>query len=266
MFVVVFLVTYTASLTNLLRVGPTPLEDEQYVRILGLEDLAKQKDINFGFVEGGATQAYFKDAQVPYLRRIWEDVTKKSHTLAVNDGIHRVRESLDSAPFAFIMESAMARYMLRQKPCDLYMVGDLTITGSYALAYTPGWDLAQKVDVALLQMRENGMFKVLEDKWFTGPCDNNVLDPTITEKIKVSPFYAVTLGSFSGVLVVLLAGVFLGALVTIIEVCIFRKAEMSSDDEASTPMKGREEGTVAVKGSKNAKPAGGTGTENVTDV
>ena len=70
MFVVVLLLTYTASLTNLLRVGPTPLEDEQYVRILGLEDLAKQNDVSFGFIRGGSTESYLKNAQVSLLFRL----------------------------------------------------------------------------------------------------------------------------------------------------------------------------------------------------
>ena len=68
MFVVVLLLTYTASLTNLLRVGPTPLEDQQYVRILGLEDLAKQNEVLFGFMQGGSTESYLKNAQVGAVR------------------------------------------------------------------------------------------------------------------------------------------------------------------------------------------------------
>lgn len=75
--------------------------------------------------------------------------------------------------------------MLRQKPCDLYMVGDLTITGTYAFAFRPGWALADEVDGALLMLRENGILKVLEDKWFAGQCQNNVLDPRIRDKIQV---------------------------------------------------------------------------------
>ena len=70
MFVVVLLLTYTASLTNLLRVGPTPLEDEQYVRILSLEDLAKQNEVSFGFIRGGSTESYLKNAQVSLLFRL----------------------------------------------------------------------------------------------------------------------------------------------------------------------------------------------------
>ena len=66
------------------------------------------------------------------------------------------------------------------------MVGDLTITGAYALAFKPGWDLADKVDEALLALKEEGMIKLLEDKWFAGQCHNNVLDPTMRDKLQVS--------------------------------------------------------------------------------
>ncbi|XP_076443198.1 uncharacterized protein LOC143281787 [Babylonia areolata] len=156
--------------------------------------------------------------------------------------------------------------MLRQTPCNLYMVGDLSITGTYALAYLPTWPLADRVDRALLLLRENGVIKVLEDKWFAGHCQNNVLDPHSKYKIQVGPVYTVTLGSFSGVLVILLAGVVAGALVTVIEIVIFRKAEMTSstsEDEAAQPMKGRE-AKGANKGDNITSPK--PDTENVTDV
>ncbi|XP_076442666.1 glutamate receptor 2-like [Babylonia areolata] len=267
LFVVLLLLTYTASLTNMLRAGPTPLEDQQYVRITGLEDLATQTDVDFGFMAGGSTESYLKNAQVPYLRRIWDNVQKKrTSTHHVEEGIARVRQAPDSAPFAFVMESAMAQYMLRQTPCNLYMVGDLSITGTYALAYLPTWPLADRVDRALLLLRENGVIKVLEDKWFAGHCQNNVLDPHSKYKIQVGPVYTVTLGSFSGVLVILLAGVVAGALVTVIEIVIFRKAEMTSstsEDEAAQPMKGRE-AKGANKGDNITSPK--PDTENVTDV
>lgn len=75
--------------------------------------------------------------------------------------------------------------MLRQEPCNLYMVSDLTVSGAYALAYLPGWDLARQVDEALLIMRENGTLKLLEDRWFRGQCEGNIVDPTYWEKMKV---------------------------------------------------------------------------------
>lgn len=267
MFVVLLLLTYTASLTNMLRAGPTPMEDQHYTRITGLEDLAAQGDVEFGFIAGGSTESYLKNAQVPYLRRLWDSVQKKkTSTHRVEQGIQRVRTAPESAPFAFVMESAMAQYMLRQRPCNLYMVGDLTITGTYALAYLPGWPLAEKVDEALLLLRENGVVKVLEDKWFAGHCQNNVLDPHSKYKIQVGPVYTVTLGSFSGVLVILLSGVCAGALITVIEILIFKKAETmtSSQDETAQPMKGREDKNAAKKGDKAASPSGDA--ENVTDV
>ncbi|KAK7483545.1 hypothetical protein BaRGS_00025219, partial [Batillaria attramentaria] len=261
MFVVVFLLTYTASLTNILRLGPTPLEDEQYVSIVSLEDLARQTETEFGFLQGGSTESYFQSAQVPYLRHIWTDVgkRKKPAIKRVEDGIRRVRQSSDSRPFAFIMESAMAKYHLRQEPCDLYMTGDLTISGAYSLAWRRGWKQAVDVDRALLQMRENGNLKLLEDKWFQGVCDNNVLDPSWRDRIKVD------LGSFSGALIVLVAGLFVGGLITLLEILIFRKAEMGSEDEAAQPMKASANAKTAAKDQAGAAETAAD-TENVTDV
>ena len=71
MFVVVLLLTYTASLTNMLRAGPNPstttMEHQDYVKIMGLEDLAKQSDIDFGFVAGGSTESYLREAKVGWV-------------------------------------------------------------------------------------------------------------------------------------------------------------------------------------------------------
>lgn len=266
LFVVLFLLTYTASLTNLLRTGPTPLQNEQFVRILSLEDLTKQRDVDYGFLSGGSTEEYFKNAQVPYLRRVYDDVKKTNNFMAsVDVGIEKIRNSLDSSPFAFVMESAMANYRLRQKPCDLYMVGDVAMAGSYAFAYRPGWDLADEMDLAILRLKENGLFKLLEEKWFRGECENNVLDPGIKDKITISSFYSVTLGGFSGALVILIGGVFAGCIVTIIEIIIFRKAELAtpSEEEASLPMKG--DGTSKSKGDSSS-PIKNADSDNITDV
>ncbi|PVD26304.1 hypothetical protein C0Q70_13975 [Pomacea canaliculata] len=237
MFIIAFLLTYTASLANLLRVGPSSMDDEHYSRILNFEDLAKQTEVSYGFLGGGSTETYFKNAKVPHLKTIWSQVNKrKTATSSTEKGIEKVRNSPDSRPFAFIMESSMAKYMLRQEPCNLYMVSDLTVSGAYALAYLPGWDLARQVDEALLIMRENGTLKLLEDRWFRGQCEGNIVDPTYWEKMKGTPFYPVDLGSFSGALVILLAGVVAGSLVTVLEIIIFKKAELA-EDEATLPMK-----------------------------
>jgi hypothetical protein len=46
--------------------------------------------------------------QVPYLRRIYDEVYKQqTYTARVEQGIFKVRNSLDSEPYAFLMESAM---------------------------------------------------------------------------------------------------------------------------------------------------------------
>jgi hypothetical protein len=54
--------------------------------------------------------------------------------------------------------SLQASYLLRQKPCDLYMVGDLSMAGSYAFAYRNNWDLADEIDLAILKMKEKVSF------------------------------------------------------------------------------------------------------------
>lgn len=47
----------------------------------------------------------------------------------LEQAINRVRTS--RKPFAFIAESAMAKYFTKQSPCDIYMVGDFITIGKW---------------------------------------------------------------------------------------------------------------------------------------
>ena len=224
-----FLVTFTASLTNLLRIGPNYQEVESYYKIRGLEDLVTQSDVKYGMLKGGTTEQYFRYAHVPYIREIYRTITMNNDRLAssVGDAIKRVRASWKTA-YAFIMESAMAKYHVRQEPCDLYFVGDFSISGSYGFGYSKAWTQADQLDVTLLQLRENGTLQLLEDKWFAGTCRSIMLNPSLEDWVKIPPFYSVDLGTFSGALIVLLFGVVAGGLICIFEIVIYKKAEAVS--------------------------------------
>ncbi|XP_041354746.1 glutamate receptor 4-like [Gigantopelta aegis] len=231
-YVVFFLVTFTASLTNLLRLGPNHQEVESYYKIRGLQDLVKQSDVKYGMLKGGTTEQYFRFAHVAYIQQIYRTVSKNDRLAAsVEDAISKVRNSWKTA-YAFIMESTMAKYHVRQEPCDLYFVGDFSISGSYGFGFNKAWTHADELDVTLLQMRENGTLQLLEDKWFAGACRSIMLNPSLEDWVKIPPFFSVDLGTFSGALIVLLFGVVAGGLICIFEIVIYKKAEAPENPEA----------------------------------
>ncbi|XP_076464576.1 glutamate receptor 1-like [Babylonia areolata] len=268
-FVVVFLLTYTASLTNLLRANPMNEKDVN-IRILGFKDLASEHsgDMDVGFVRGGSTSAYLRNSQSSHLFRLWRGVEERGTAVEdVEEGLERVKASYSSnsrsRPFALLTESTLVQQMVRQEPCNMYMVGDTSMSGSYSLAFRRmASDLRDRVDLSLLALQENGILKMLEDKWFGGPCHAHVLDTTLHHADQDILFYPVNLGSLSGVMIILAAGVIVGAIVTVLEIVVFKVAEKLSDEDRQLPRREETEG----KGEGVNAPNMAMGTQNVSSV
>ncbi|XP_071079955.1 glutamate receptor 3-like isoform X2 [Haliotis cracherodii] len=233
-YIMMFVLTFTASLTNMLRMGPTPEDVREFTRIRSLDDLTEQSNIDFGMLKHGSTYQYFENAKVPNLKRLHKIVDKKPELLekTIEDGIKRVRTSWRK-DYAFIMESAMAKYYSKQEPCDLFYVGDFTASSSYSFAYRKGWAHTKELDIAILLLRENGILHLIEEKWFAGKCQGFMINRSQDDVFNLPPYYTVDLGSFSGALILLLIGVLLGAVVTVAEVIIYRKVELEYSSDGS---------------------------------
>ncbi|KAK3802081.1 hypothetical protein RRG08_049971 [Elysia crispata] len=216
LYVLTFIIMYIASMTNYLRLGPTPKQTQRYTYIQKVEDLARQTQLNYGVLENGSTQQMLKKMK-------W-----KSTVSSIESGVEKVRKSNsqdDEKPFALVAESAMAKYYTMKEPCDLYMVGDLTTIGTYAMVLPAGSPDLMDVDLGLLYLRESGKLRELENKWFSGVCTDFIMDSSSGSRIQLPPFYEVDLGTFSGALIMLGMGLVLGAIVTGLEIVVFKYAE-----------------------------------------
>uniref|UniRef100_A0A0B6XZK1 Ionotropic glutamate receptor C-terminal domain-containing protein n=1 Tax=Arion vulgaris TaxID=1028688 RepID=A0A0B6XZK1_9EUPU len=236
LYVLIFIVMYFASMTNYLRVGPMQSTEDFYTNIHSIENLADQNLVNFGVIKGGATQQYLQSAKVSKIMVVWSRINQENTMVeSLEEGIVKVRTS--RKPFALIAESAMAKYFTKQSPCELYMVGDFITIGSYSIAFKVNTGLVKRVDIALLTLRETGVLKELEDRWFSGGCSKFIVESN-NNKVKIPPFYGVDLGTFSGALIILAFGLILGSLATIIEVFVFKYAEQEDKgkSEARTPL------------------------------
>ncbi|KAI8788270.1 glutamate receptor 2, partial [Biomphalaria glabrata] len=230
-YVLIFLVMYIASMTNYLRVGPTPAITETYAHIQTIEDLVNQDEMNYGVISSGATRVFFAESELEVFKKANDKMTKSNTFVnSLESGIERVRKLKN---FALIAESAMAKYYTKQKPCDIYMVGDFTTLGVYSLAFPLNFNqtLVREINMAIVRMRESGGLKALEDKWFSGQCKGFLLEQESSSKLQIPPFYEVDLGSFSGALILLGLGLVLGSIVTALEICLFKLAESSEKEE-----------------------------------
>ena len=227
-FVIILIVSYTASLTNMLRRGPDGNEVERYSRIRSFKDLARNHDITVSMLKDGSTSQYFKQSQAPVEQTIY---TKALHSpdqsfvvSGVAEGIEKVR-SRKYSDFAFITESALAKHFIQRKPCNLYLVSENLISRHYSLAFQAGAnDLREIMNLAILQLQENGELAYLENKWFSGSCKKTVLENS-EEFYRPPEVHAMDLGTFSGALLILAVGIIFGSIVTLIEVAIYRWAE-----------------------------------------
>lgn len=120
--------SYTANLAAFLT------KDRMEPTIDGAESLSKQTKIKYGAVDGGSTQAFFKDSNFSTFSRMWinmltarPSVFEKSN----REGVKRVQASKGN--YAFLMESTQIEYEIETK-CDLKQVGSSLDTKSYGIA------------------------------------------------------------------------------------------------------------------------------------
>merc|ERR1712176_1194633 len=139
-----------------------------------IEDLVKQDDIKFACVEGGATERFFKNSKIPEYRQAWEKMVEFGLMVQSNDeGIERVLEN--PGEFAYLLESKSADYAMA-KHCGLSTVGGNINMRSYGIAVKQGSSYRETLNVALLELQEEGVVSSFENKWWKGQAKNQKCD------------------------------------------------------------------------------------------
>merc|ERR1719481_1473375 len=108
-----------------------------------VEDLVNQTSIKFGCVRGGATEKFFKTSNNPVYEKVLENPGK----------------------YAYLLESQSAQHAVNQY-CGLKIVGERLHNRHYGLAVQRDSGLRKTMNIALLQMMEDGVMAELEKKWF----------------------------------------------------------------------------------------------------
>ncbi|CAF3474996.1 unnamed protein product [Rotaria socialis] len=160
-FSLILVSSYTANLAAFLTVEKlvTPIET--------VEDLAKQTEIRYGTVRGGATMAFFNKSTLTTFKRMWNFMQQHKDDVFVTsnrDGIQKVRNS--KGKFALLLESTLNEYVNERHPCDTMRIGENIDAKGYGIATPLGSDLREAINIAVLELTENGFLESLKRKWY----------------------------------------------------------------------------------------------------
>ncbi|KAL3848028.1 hypothetical protein ACJMK2_018911 [Sinanodonta woodiana] len=229
MFTMFFLMVYGANLTAFF-LTKEPLF--QSLPFATFDELARQTDVQYGFLKYGATRAYFEKSKLPIDQNIWNNIKKNIDNLpnSYSEAIGRVRNS--DGKYAFIIEGSAAQYAAAQQPCDLMVVGEARSDRVYGFACRKSLDFCRQLDMAILHMKENQDLEMLRKKWFERDCFSDIQHEYMYKGIpfldkgeapNMAQMKGVTLKRFGGPLLILLIGIILSCLILVCEILWSRR-------------------------------------------
>ncbi|XP_077485672.1 glutamate receptor ionotropic, kainate 2-like isoform X1 [Amblyomma americanum] len=206
-FTLIMVSSYTANLAAFLTVERlvSPIES--------VEDLAKQTTIQYGSLQSGSTQAFFKESEFPTYKKMWhvmQAARPSVFTESNQKGIERVRRG----KYAYLMESTSIEYAI-ERNCDLTQIGSLLDNKGYGIATPPGSPYRTMLSQAILQLQESGTLHVLKERWWK---KRHIVKKCPKEEASASKgTSALGLANVGGVFVVLLTGSCIACITAIVE-------------------------------------------------
>ncbi|GAQ82471.1 glutamate receptor [Klebsormidium nitens] len=152
-FMVVVGAAYTASFASFLTVNNFSS------KVNSLEQLARDPTLKYVIEDNGATLAYFQDSIDPIIQQLRP---RLQTVRSIRDGVAAVQSGEASA---YIAESHVLQHIAGQLPCNLQVVGALFGPNGLALGVRRGWPYTQALNVAMLQLMQNGVGDELRRKW-----------------------------------------------------------------------------------------------------
>ncbi|XP_052766102.1 glutamate receptor U1-like [Mya arenaria] len=233
-FLLLFLFFYIASLINVIHEPPQPFAIPGYSKIKSFEDLANNDQIGIGILRFGTTEKMFEESSDPIDKRIYEKIIKtrkemKKQLNTTKDLVNYLR-SREYSDFAAIMESDAATFVTNTLPCNLYMVTEGIVTKGTGFAFEKGSSLQREFNMNLLKAQESGLQRKLEKRWTRSKCSAAAYNPMLYDETN-RVVYFVGLADLAGALLILIVAIVLGGIVTIAEICIYKCAETTVDDD-----------------------------------
>ncbi|CAM4941620.1 unnamed protein product [Rotaria socialis] len=204
-FSMILVSSYTANLAAFLTVKRmvTPIES--------VEDLARQTEIKYGVVRGGSTQAFFEKSDVKLFQRMWTYMQQRDDVFVASneEGISKVRKSKE---YAFLLESTKNEYTNERSPCDTMKIGSNLDSKGYGIATPVGSELREAINIAILEMSEDGTMNNLKKKWWY---DRSECHSDTTKDSKQNN--ALNLVNVAGIFYILIGGLALAILIAVLE-------------------------------------------------
>ncbi|XP_078578483.1 glutamate receptor 2-like isoform X1 [Branchiostoma floridae x Branchiostoma japonicum] len=196
---VIIVATYTANLAAFLTVSRMDTD------INSVEDLVSQKLVQYGTVQNSQPLSFFESSSIHTFETMARYMKVHSTlTMSSRDGIEKAREER----YAFIWDSAVLDYVVKQPPCNLRTVGRLFGKIGFGFGLQKGSAYTDAFSIAILQARESGYLDKLKEKWYTGEChDQNSATTVTNDKMDVSKllgvFYIIYVGMAVSVVVLI---------------------------------------------------------------
>ncbi|CAH0555475.1 unnamed protein product [Brassicogethes aeneus] len=201
--------SYTANLAAFLTM------ERMEPAIDSAEALSKQTKIKYGTVNGGSTQAFFRDSNYSTYQRMWISMdTNKPSVFEDNneDGVNRVLTTKNGL-YAFLMESSQIEYFVQTK-CELKQVGTWLDSKGYGIAMPMNSPYRSEINKAVLKMQEEGRLQTLKTKWWKDKRDEPSCDDINGGGGNSSEL---ALANVGGVFLVLVIGVAIAIVLAIME-------------------------------------------------
>eukprot|EP00092_Neocalanus_flemingeri_P008248 GFUD01008893.1.p1 GENE.GFUD01008893.1~~GFUD01008893.1.p1 ORF type:complete len:317 (-),score=74.96 GFUD01008893.1:253-1176(-) len=133
--------------------------------VYSVEDLFKQNNVNFGVYCCGSSRAFFASSKGLLPTKINEKMEENPevYTESNLEGVQRVLDG--DGDYVYFMESSSAEYHVNNH-CQLATVGKPLDSKGYGIALQQGSPYREEVNLALLQLREEGVLELIKSKWW----------------------------------------------------------------------------------------------------
>ncbi|CAF1423089.1 unnamed protein product [Adineta ricciae] len=162
LFCLIFFAIYIAGLIALYPFPPRMISP-----IESLEDLSKQTTIRYGILKDSSTMNFFNKSNDDMIQNMWNFMQKHKDDAFVTSyrvGIEKVRQS--KGRYVFLAESTFSEYINERLPCDIMVIRVDINSKEYGIVTPLKSDLRKAINVAVLELHDNGFLKRLKQKWF----------------------------------------------------------------------------------------------------
>jgi len=142
----------------------------------------------------------------------------------LQDGIERVRAS--KGKYAFLIESSTNEYQNERMPCDTIKVGKNLDAKGYGIATAKGTGLNDIINIAVLNLTENGDLAKLKNRWWYDRSEcKKEREPAAKSELSLS--------HVAGIFYILICGLILAMVMALVEFCYKASSESK---KAKVPM------------------------------